>query len=218
MADDKKADKKPAPKVDVFETLVFWFFIFTLISGLFSHFSITLNTDAGATVKGGITDFFRSLIIPFLKFFSYSLSLLSFFGIIWSITGLTRINTALNQLYNPPVSAAPGVPIEEKKNRRWERVQNHINSQNQNDWKFAILEADIILDDLLTAMGYKGETVADKLKSVEKSDFLSIDLAWEAHKVRNQIAHEGADYLITEREARRVVDLFKAVFEEFHFI
>jgi len=36
--------------------------------------------------------------------------------------------------------------------------------------------------------------MGDKLKAVEKSDFNSIELAWEAHKARNMIAHEGSDF------------------------
>jgi hypothetical protein len=67
-------------------------------------------------------------------------------------------------------------------------------------------------------MGYKGDTLSDKMRQVERSDFTYIDKAWEAHRVRNRIAHEGSDFELTEREARRVIDLYGAVFEEFHFI
>lgn len=103
-------------------------------------------------------------------------------------------------------------------NRKWQRVIDHLESDNASDWKVAIIEADIILDEMLDAMGYHGDTVGDKLKQVEKSDFSSIDKAWEAHKVRNQIAHEGSEFTITKREAVRVVELYKDVFEEFYFI
>ena len=75
-----------------------------------------------------------------------------------------------------------------------------------------------MLDEMLQRMGYRGESVGDKLKTIEESDFTSINEAWEAHKVRNQIAHRGSDFLITQREARRVADLYKRVFEEFRYI
>jgi len=101
---------------------------------------------------------------------------------------------------------------------RWEKIEHHINSANSSDWRLAILECDIILDEMLTKMGYHGETLSDKLKGVERSDFLSIDQAWEAHRVRNAIAHEGSNFLITDREARRVVGLYEEVFKEFHYV
>jgi transposase len=67
-------------------------------------------------------------------------------------------------------------------------------------------------------MPYPGETIADKLKTVEKSDFNTIENAWEAHKARNQVVHAGSDYQLTEREAKRIIDLYRSVFEEFFFV
>ncbi|MDD5068143.1 MAG: hypothetical protein PHS53_02995 [Candidatus Pacebacteria bacterium] len=103
-------------------------------------------------------------------------------------------------------------------NTRWLKIVDHINSKNPSDWRLAILEADIILDEMLSKMAYHGETVSDKLKSIDESQISSINSAWEAHKIRNAIAHEGSDFLISEREARRVIGLYEKVFKEFHFI
>ena len=63
-----------------------------------------------------------------------------------------------------------------------------------------------------------GDTIGDKLKAVEKSDFLTIDNAWEAHKARNQIAHDGADFQLNQREAMRIISLYESVFREFQMI
>lgn len=103
-------------------------------------------------------------------------------------------------------------------NQKWDRVIYHLDSQNPNDWKVAIMEADIILDELLESMGHSGETISAKLKQIEKSDFNTLDQAWEAHKVRNKIAHESGEYVLSEREARRVIDMYRSVFEEFRVI
>jgi hypothetical protein len=102
-------------------------------------------------------------------------------------------------------------------NPQWERVLSHIESTIESDWRLAILEADMILDTLLDNMNLPGETMADKLKAVEQSDFNTIDNAWEAHKIRNQIAHEG-DFMLSQVEAKRVIGLFQTVFEEFRII
>ncbi len=103
-------------------------------------------------------------------------------------------------------------------NARWLKIIDHINSKNPSDWRLAILEADIVLDEMLSKMGYQGETVSDKLKAIDQGEFTSINSAWEAHKIRNAIAHEGSDFLISEREAKRIVGLYETVFKEFKFI
>jgi hypothetical protein len=46
----------------------------------------------------------------------------------------------------------------------------------------------------------------------------TLNQAWEAHKIRNAIAHQGADFLLSEREAKRVVSLYREVFQEFDYI
>jgi hypothetical protein len=104
------------------------------------------------------------------------------------------------------------------KNERWERVTENVHSENPNDWRLAIIEADVMLDELITGMGYYGGTLGEKLKTIAHGDMRSLESAWEAHKVRNQIAHAGSDFILTQREARRVIDLYEQVFTEFKYI
>ena len=104
------------------------------------------------------------------------------------------------------------------KNERWVRVQSLIQSASSSDWRQAIIEADIILDEMLTRMGHEGDSIGDKLKGIEESDFITLNKAWEAHKIRNHIAHRGGDFLFSKQEAERVVELYRQVFEEFYYI
>lgn len=103
-------------------------------------------------------------------------------------------------------------------NKKWQEVQAHINSPNPSDWRLAILEADIMLGEILEKMGYQGDSIGDKLKGIEKSDFLTLDDAWEAHRVRNQVAHEGSDFQLNDRDAKRIIGLYQKVFSEFYYI
>jgi hypothetical protein len=115
-----------------------------------------------------------------------------------------------------------GTKLDEKtggpKNTKWERVQRLLNSYNTNDWKQSIMEADIMLEEMLNKMGYKGNGIGEMLKQIEESDFITLNKAWEAHKVRNNIAHRGGDQVLSKDEAERVVGLYKKVFEEFYYI
>lgn len=98
---------------------------------------------------------------------------------------------------------------------RFEHIVTLANSPGAGDWRRAILEADIMLSDVLNEQGYVGETVADQLRQANPFQMTTLDLAWQAHKVRNQIAHQGEKYELTERDVRATIDLFRRVFEEF---
>jgi hypothetical protein len=102
-----------------------------------------------------------------------------------------------------------------KKSSRLDDVLKHIDSDNPNDWKLAIIEADIILDDLLKQRGYVGNSLGERLKSISPTQLASLNDAWEAHKVRNRIAHDGADFVLTQRLAEETISRYRKVFNEF---
>ncbi len=101
---------------------------------------------------------------------------------------------------------------------RWERVLTEVTSDNEQNWRMAILEADIMLGELLDTLGYRGETMADKMRAVDRADFNTIDLAWEAHRMRNRIAHETSETALNPRDVRHTIDLYQRVFREFNFV
>lgn len=178
-----------------------------------------------------IFDFFRDFdvkaILNFIRYiigliqpYAIVITLFLIFVVVYSLIKLHKIKKEeeikFHSLRVKDVIKEPGNdPV---LNQKWQKVQTHINSTNPGDWRLAILEADIMLDTILDKMGYQGDSIGDKLKGIEKSDFLTLDLAWEAHKVRNRIAHDGTDYALNDRDARRVIEMYQKVFEEFYYI
>jgi hypothetical protein len=104
------------------------------------------------------------------------------------------------------------------KNERWEKVLLYIFSQNLSDWKLAIIEADTMLETLMDQMSFKGENLGEKLKGADRDKFPGLTSAWEAHAVRNRIAHEGLSFEISHQEAKRVIALYEQIFKEFGYI
>lgn len=104
------------------------------------------------------------------------------------------------------------------KNGRWERVMTLAASSEPANWRRAVIEADVMLSDLLTEHGYAGEGVGEQLRGANPFQFTTLDLAWQAHKVRNEIAHRGEEYELSEREMHATIDLYARVFEEFGYI
>lgn len=152
-------------------------------------------------------------LAKWFKIFSIIFVIICALCITYLILKLTKLRTTERGLLYPK-NVATHINI----NPRWERIINQMDSENGNDWRLAILEADIMLSEILDRLYLPGETIGDKLKAVERSDFTTIDNAWEAHKIRNQIAHDGETFVMSQREAKRIIDLYRTVFEEFQVI
>ncbi len=97
---------------------------------------------------------------------------------------------------------------------KWQGVLDHANSDNPSDWRLAILEADTMLESASQKLPVVADTLGERLKKIDKGDLRTLDNAWEAHKVRNRIAHDGFDFEITKHETLRVINLFESVLRE----
>jgi len=95
----------------------------------------------------------------------------------------------------------------------WRRIDGYVRSENPSDWKIAILEADNLLEEVITRMGFEGENFGEKLKAIKPAQFPYLDHAWEAHKFRNDIAH-STDRPLAHSEASRIIGLYERVFRE----
>ncbi len=104
------------------------------------------------------------------------------------------------------------------KNARWLNVEKLANSTSESDWRRAIIEADSMLAELLTSLGYSGKDIGEQLRGATKTNFGTLDLAWEAHRMRNKIAHEGEALQITERDAQATIDMYRRVFEDLGYL
>lgn len=104
------------------------------------------------------------------------------------------------------------------KNPQWEMISSLASSPNEGDWRRAILEADIMLATLLTERGYVGDSLGEQLKGANPLQFTTLDAAWEAHRMRNAIAHLGEAFPLSERDTRATIDMYRRVFEEFDYI
>ena len=94
---------------------------------------------------------------------------------------------------------------------RWAIIEGYMSSNVEALWRIGIMEADTMLREVLLERGYAGEDVGEMLRSAK---FKTVQLAWDAHLVRNKIAHEGVEYTLTPREAKRVFTLYESVFLE----
>ena len=104
------------------------------------------------------------------------------------------------------------------KNARWREVLHLLFSQNQNDWKLSVIEADSMLEKLLTDLGYKGDNLGEKLKAAGEQGFRYLNDAWEVHTIRNRVAHEGTVFELSHHEAKRAIAIYEQIFRDFGYI
>jgi len=221
MAEDKK-EKPKGWNLDFIEGAVVLLFLTSLIGGISSSLIGYLSSGEisffGYNLSG-IINFFRSNIWLF-KILGFMVAGGAAFATFFYNLKADAISVAQRTaLYpaNMPMNA-PEVLVENKNLSKWQKIIKLSESENSSDWRLSIIEADIMLDELLEKLKLPGDTMGEKLKAVEPSDFLTLDQAWEAHKARNMIAHEGGDFLISQREIYRIISLYEAVFKEFHLI
>lgn len=218
------AEEKPKAKPkETWETTTVDLSLILLLAALIS--GAILPVIIQLLMGVGLSDAFRNILNTFLKYYRFMATMVSVLfltGITYCLIRINQIRKAEASVYNiiPSLGplTTPEAEIKRQRNQKWLRVEQLMESANPSDWRLAIIEADILLDEMISRMPYQGETLADKMKKVEKSDFSTIESAWEAHKARNQIAHAGSDYVLTEHEAKRVINLYREVFQEFFFI
>jgi hypothetical protein len=104
------------------------------------------------------------------------------------------------------------------KNQHWGKVLGYLFSQHSSDWKLAIIEADAMLEKLMDQLGFRGETLGDKLKSANQDNFPQLTIAWEVHTIRNRIAHEGLAFELSQHEAKRIIALYEEIFHPYGYI
>jgi hypothetical protein len=217
MADDKKAK----PSNDVITELVYLLaglFLLSVIISRLDYYISQWDTYPWASVWSVIIGFFVRVLLPLLQTLLIIGGVLAGVGIAHNLRKLKAINLEERQIYGISSTTIFEKPADEVRNSKWDRVLSLINSTNSSDWRQAIIEADVMLDELLKAGGYHGDSVGEMLKSVEPSDMVTLEAAWEAHKVRNKIAHQAGDFPLNEREAKHTIALFESVFKEFGII
>lgn len=142
---------------------------------------------------------------------SFLLTLMGIAILLYSTMRLRQIRHEEHHMYST---------LEEEKleqqvdHARFAHVMSLIESSQESDWRQAIIEADIMLDDLLKQLKIEGTSVGERLKNVDRSRFKTLDNAWAAHKVRNEIAHKGSAYKLSNHLAYRTIKQYESVFRE----
>jgi hypothetical protein len=94
---------------------------------------------------------------------------------------------------------------------QWQRIEGIMAQPGLESSRSAIFEADKLLDAALQQAGFRGETMGERLKNARShfSNAVVYQGLWDAHKMRNAMAHEiGFD--LPKAVAQQQLDKFRA--------
>ena len=152
--------------------------------------------------------------LPWLKFSSLIISGLLLWGIIYAISGS-------GYLFRKKIEWRDRLGFKsvgrERQLRIWKRIIKYLKSKEMSHWKAAIIEADNIFDEILKMSGYGGANVHDRFKQLPPSAISNYDKILAAHKVRDRVLEE-ADFIINQKEATDVIQVYQQAFKELGLI
>ncbi len=183
-------------------------YFFRLIYNLF-------HGGATASVNYTAIEAWAAHVWIWIVYIGYVLSAAGFVFIVYAMVRLFELREREEHKYGTLILAPEEMT---RSNVRWEHIQELAQADSPSQWREAIIEADIMLHDILTNQGYQGEGVAEKLRTIDTADLGTLQHAWDAHRVRNQIAHEGSAFNLSKQLAQRTIQQYESVFREFGVI
>lgn len=101
--------------------------------------------------------------------------------------------------------------------KQWEKIISRLETRNEAEYKLAIIEADAMLDQAMARLGFKGETLEDKLNVMSSVVLPSIKEVREIHRLRNTIVHDP-NYILSFDEAKKNIEVYEKAFKELDLI
>jgi hypothetical protein len=138
-----------------------------------------------------MAEFFHTILAVY-KSIAFIISILSIVGIFVVVIRHKKFRASLALTEKSIEDSLVNSDMRSQKIARdgWTRITKKLEEAEKKDYKTAIIEADALVDTILKAYGYVGDTMGDRMKTITPEQVPSIKDFWRAHKVRNDIAHD----------------------------
>ncbi len=95
---------------------------------------------------------------------------------------------------------------------RFLEIENKLKQDNPASYVTTVINGDKLLDKAMMEMGVPGKTMGDRLKKCGDK-FTNLNGVWQAHKLRNAIAHE-TDIEVSYRRAFNALQIYKQALKD----
>ncbi len=187
------------------------YFIADIVTGVLNLVSSNLQPESSF---GQIVQYSPvASFISFLKTISYIITIVLLPLLVWVIIKFNQLKKKIIQ--SAPANQEINLMPEnmEALTVRWGEISKHLASTNESEWKFAIIEADKLVDDTLRTNSFGGETMGERLMNIQSGQLQTLQGLWEAHKIRNRLVHD-TNYFLRYAEAKKVIVLYEETLRE----
>ncbi|MCL5733522.1 MAG: hypothetical protein M1334_02555 [Patescibacteria group bacterium] len=148
-----------------------------------------------------------------IKLISIAITIILLFGALYFVVASNW--PGLNRLF----ASAIEKKAKNKKlvNKSWLKIKKLMSYNDEGHFKLAIIEADNVLDNILKSADTPGETLGERLKSLNPAQLPNLNEVWEAHKIRNRLVHEP-DYSLDSQTAARTISFYEKAFKGLELI
>lgn len=131
-------------------------------------------------------------------------------SLVFGLLLLAVVSSGANTAKSRSKSGKPSIKFNPKTvQSRWSIVQT-MTSQGGNGLRQAVMEADKLLDYVLQGKGYRGDTMAERMRSANRN-FSRRNDVWAAHKLRNALAHEVGFDLVPSQVKQAITAFERAI-------
>lgn len=97
--------------------------------------------------------------------------------------------------------------------KHWSSIVHRANTGTPENLRWAVMEADALVDHVLRSRGIAGDTMADRLQNARWAGAKLVDRVFDAHRLRNELAHTPG-YQMTSKQAERALFTFRDFLKE----
>jgi hypothetical protein len=94
-----------------------------------------------------------------------------------------------------------------KISKKWNKIIKRVEEGSEDEYKLAVLEAEETLTEVLERLGYKGETLEEKLKDLPEETISNIENLKSVSEVKEKIVY-NPEYSLSLNETKRILDIF----------
>lgn len=167
-------------------------------------------------VEAVMQNVYVSRFVFVLKIMSAVVSAAAVAGIFYVIAQPARYRPEIRTKVKLPELRAV-IDREKPLKKEWDALKEKLDAAGDIDAAMIVIEADALADKALKIFGARGETMGERIKFISGPEFKSTDDLWEAHKMRNQIAH-GDSAGIVYSDAVYAINKFEKALVELDMI
>lgn len=152
-----------------------------------------------------------STIVSILRVIFILFSIILFFAIIFLLIKTSWLRFRYYEDYTEFFASRPFGKKE--KFKKLESINKKLAGNKESDYKMAVIEAEDFLKEVLSKMGYKGDSLDEVLNQIDNKILPSIEKVKDVQKIRDSIIH-NPDYDLTKDQAANIVKVYEQALNE----